>query len=246
MEEQTTHKSVIVIIVLVVIAAIGAGGWYWMHRVEPQPAALIEGELNHYFYASIEPEGAEGIPYWIWLVLPRIFPEYTPGPGGYSALGISWQEGTEMPVGFAKQRVGYLKVTGKCSLSHAISQPNGDQPPRIITAIPGQTTKLGPLIRFYRSCANDERFSASDILAEVDNATHLSLADRLLYKFVLIPRTREALQKRGAMVLFGPAILEHIRNPKTHVAALPKQAIVAPPDITCKMEPQKRGDYGSE
>jgi hypothetical protein len=41
-------------------------------------------------YGSIGAENDAGIPYWIFYVLPRMFPEKLPGPGGYAAFGVAW------------------------------------------------------------------------------------------------------------------------------------------------------------
>ena len=34
---------------------------------------------DHFLFGSIGTEAAEGVPYWIWLVLPRVFPDLLPG-----------------------------------------------------------------------------------------------------------------------------------------------------------------------
>ena len=125
-----------------------------------------------------------------------------PGPGGYASLGLSWEEGKEMPVGFAKQRIGYIRVTGNCALCHAVSNRTLD----------GRRTDDGgrcsrtrhrfqPLLTFFTRCAQDPRFNADDILAQVDTATTALASDRLLYSYVLIPRTRQALLDPAAVLL---------------------------------------------
>ncbi|MBM80122.1 MAG: hypothetical protein CMJ78_05950 [Planctomycetaceae bacterium] len=45
-------------------------------REVPQEFASAEDRFK---YGSVGAEEDQGIPYWIWLVLPRIFPEYLPG-----------------------------------------------------------------------------------------------------------------------------------------------------------------------
>jgi hypothetical protein len=217
------NKTFVVIAVLVIVAAgVALGVWCTLYRVVPQPAAFTAGDMNRYFYGSIEAEKAAGIPYWIWLVLPRVFPEYMPGVGGYASFGLSWEEGKEMPVGFAKQRIGYIRVTGNCALCHALSRPvAGDPVPRIIPSEAGRTTDIRPLLAFYQKCAADPRFSAGDLLGEIDNATGLSFADRLLYRFVLIPRARKRLRAADPSLLFGPTIREHVRDPKSHIPPIP-------------------------
>ena len=164
-ERNTKFRAVAV---LVVFAVLGITIWYKFYRVVSQPAWITAISVMF----SLRIGGADqvsGLPYWIWLALPRMFPEYMPAPGGYSALGLSWEEGREMPVGLAKQRIGYVRVTGNCALCHAVSQRTGtDEVPAIIPAVAGHATDIRPLVAFYRRCAQDPRFNADDILSEVE------------------------------------------------------------------------------
>jgi hypothetical protein len=204
----------VLISLVVLVAAAAVTTWCALYRVVKQPNWIASDERDAYFYGSIEAGKTAGLPYWVWLAMPRIFPEHMPGPGGYASLGLSWEEGKEMPVGFAKQRVGYIRVTGNCALCHVISQSNGtDLGPDIVTAVPGRTTDLKPLLAFFRDCAADPRFNADEFFAEIDGDTKLSYFDRLLYRYVLIPRTRRSLMADPAQVLFGPALSAHIRDP---------------------------------
>ena len=208
------RKSLIALAVLAVLAVVaGVTIWWKLYRVVPQPAWISADQRDHYFYGSVGAGKTTGIPYWIWLSLPRMFPEYMPAPGGYAALGLSWEEGREMPVGFAKQRVGYIRVTGNCALCHAIStRAPGDDIPTIRAAVPGQSTDIQPLLDFLKRCAQEPRFNADEILATVDQATKLSVTDRLLYRFVLVPRAREALLDPTS-ALFDPLLEGHGRDP---------------------------------
>jgi hypothetical protein len=215
---------ILIAVAVIVLAVAGILVWCKLYRVTAQPAWIAAKPRDEYLYGSFEARQVDGIPYWVWLALPRMFPEYTPGPGGYAAFGLYWEDaskrgGIEMPAGFAKQRIGYIRVTGNCAICHALSQP-GDPAPILIPSVPGRTTDIQPLLTFYRRCAGDPRFTADDILAEVDKATKLSFTDRLLYRYVLIPRTRKALRDPAA-TLFAPAIREHLRDPKAHVPSAP-------------------------
>lgn len=204
----------ILIAVLVLALATGVVVWSALFRVVAQPAWIAGDQRDTYFYGSQGAGKTAGVPYWIWLAMPRIFPEHMPGLGGYASLGISWEEGKEMPIGFAKQRVGYIRVTGNCALCHVISQSNGpDRAPSIIPAIPGRTTDITPLLAFWKACAADPRFNADEFFAEIDSDTKLPILDRMLYRYVLIPRTRNALMGDPAQALFSPALRAHIRDP---------------------------------
>lgn len=216
MMAERLSKTLQVVTLLVLLAVLaGITIWYRFYRVVRQPAWISADQRDTFLYGSVDADQVSGVPYWIWLALPRMFPEYMPAPGGYAALGLSWEEGREMPVGFAKQRIGYIRVTGNCALCHAVSQRNSPEDvPAVIPVEVGHTTDLQPLLTFFKRCAQDPRFNADEIIGEVETATTLSLADRTLYRFVLVPRTRQALLN-PASVLFAPALLQHGDSPQT-------------------------------
>src|SRR6266568_4446095 len=198
------RKKIRVTIVLLVLLAIAAGIMYWykFYRDLPQPAWIAATARDNFLYGSTGAERDAGIPYWIWLVLPRIFPEYQPYPGGYVAFGMTWEEGKEMPAGFSKKTVGYVRVAANCALCHAASyRSSPDATPEVVAAVPGHTIDLQPLLTFLKQCAQDPRFNASELLAEIDMTTELSFLDRLIYRFILIPRTRQALRDQKSAII---------------------------------------------
>ena len=81
----------------------------------PRMASPIEEEFK---YGSIGAEAQEGIPYWIWQVLPRMFADKLP-PGGYGALGMIWEPGHDTPIGFSKKTIwGVSRVAINCAFCH--------------------------------------------------------------------------------------------------------------------------------
>ncbi|HEY3936882.1 MAG TPA: hypothetical protein VGL97_05605, partial [Bryobacteraceae bacterium] len=60
-------------IALAVIVAVGGfTTWYkFFRQVDDGPFASAEERFK---YGSIDAEATGGLPYWIWVVLPRIFP----------------------------------------------------------------------------------------------------------------------------------------------------------------------------
>lgn len=201
-------------VLVLILVAIGIAAWYQLCHVRSQPAWVTADAENTYFYGSVGAGETRGIPYWMWLAMPRIFPEEMQVPGGYAALGMAWEEGKEMPVGFAKQQVGYIRVSGNCALCHVTTVFTPPDPvPQIVPAVDGKTTDLKPLLDFFRKCAADPRFNADELFSEIESDTSLSLWDKVLYRYVLIPRTKKALLEDPAQVLFSPAIRAHWQNP---------------------------------
>lgn len=183
----------LLIVVGVLVVAGGWFGWYKFFREEPEPKWA--SEMERFKYGSIGAEATRGLPFYIWMVLPRVFPEYIPGPGGYKAFGIVWEEGKEMPVGFTKRVIGFPRVANNCAICHVGTwRSKEDETPHVIATAPSHTSDVQGLLRFLTQCGRDPRFTADNILAEIDREVKLSFIDRLLYRFVLIPLTRNALK----------------------------------------------------
>src|SRR5690606_12571476 len=102
--------------VLVLVSAFGVVAWYKLLRGVPPPG--FAGEAERFKYGSIGAENTRGLPDWIWVVLPRVFPDYLPGPGGYASFGLVWEPGQELPVGFSKQTIGFPRVANNCAICH--------------------------------------------------------------------------------------------------------------------------------
>ncbi len=197
MISKRKKKCLTILAALVVLGGVMAWfGWYKFFRSEPEPRWANESE--RFKYGSIGAEFSRGMPYWIWLVLPRIFPDYLPGSGGYKSLGLVWEEGKEMPVGFTKQVIGFPRVANNCAICHVGTwRSKEDQTPHVVVAAPAHTVDVQSMLRFLAKCGQDTRFNSKTILAEIDRDTKLSFIDRQLYRFVLIPFTRRALVQQG-------------------------------------------------
>jgi mono/diheme cytochrome c family protein len=187
-----------VIVVLVIGLPLVWFGWYKFFRDVPQPASITGDQEKNFLYGSIGSENRGGIPYWIVVVLPRIFGEYLPGPGGYASLGLPWQEGQEFPAGFSKKTLGFERVAFNCALCHATRYRTTEQEtPTIVAAGGSHTADIQGLLDFFSKAANDPRFNAETILTEIDFATRLSWIDRMIYKYILIPATKKQLSRQG-------------------------------------------------
>lgn len=189
---------------LALVVVLVAWGWYKLcYTVEQR----LDTASDRFKYGSIGSEQDQGIPYWIWMVLPRVFPEYLPGPGGYASLGIVWDandSGTEMPVGFSRKRVGFDRVTFNCALCHSAtyrteltdSKQSEVSTTRVVAAGPASRFSAQAYLNFLGQCANDSRFNPDTLMAAIEYNVEMSLADRLLYRSVLIPATRKAIRKQ--------------------------------------------------
>ncbi|MBL8470168.1 MAG: c-type cytochrome [Rhodocyclaceae bacterium] len=188
----------IVLIVLLVLAVLGAYvAWYRFFREEAQPDWVTATPEMRFKYGSIGAERDAGIPYWIFYVLPRIFPDKLPGPGGYAAFGVAWEQGQELPIGFTKKVVGFPRVANNCAVCHTSSyRSKHDENPTFVPTGPTQRLKLEAFFRFLVEVAQDPRFNADTLMGEINQVTKLDLIDRLAYRFFIIPITKQRLAER--------------------------------------------------
>lgn len=192
------------------IGAIGlfllllVGGTTYVQLFRTVPPTYFASLEEHFLYGSIGTESTSGVPYWIWLMLPRVFPDKLPNPGGYAALGIIFEEGRELPVGFSKQTIGFDRVGINCAFCHSASyRKNPLDKPVIVAGGPGSTQSPQAYLHFLLDCASDPRFNASTLMGEIAKNYRLSLLDRLTYR-LLIPFVKyRLLQQKNEYAHYG-------------------------------------------
>lgn len=159
------------------------------------PHPLAQPSIEEQFkYGSIGAEDEQGIPYWIWQVLPRIFADKLP-PGGYGALGMLWEPGHDLPIGFAKKSIwGVERVAINCAFCHTqrVRVRPGAAP---MVVLAGASHQFDPQAysRFLDATAADPRFTADRIMAEIGTLTELGWIDAAMYRYVMIPAVKKGL-----------------------------------------------------
>ena len=118
MRIKKRNWATIVVVIVGIFAVLATLAWWHLFRRVP---VEFSSDEDHFKYGSIGIEDNVGMPYWLWLVMPRMFPEKLPGPAGYPSLGIVWEEGQEMPVGFTKVTIGMPRVGANCAACHTTS-----------------------------------------------------------------------------------------------------------------------------
>lgn len=191
------------IAVTIAVLAVGIGvleSRLWCERYQPDWIRGKDGaefDDTRFKYLTIGTERDVGIPYWVFYVLPSMFPERLPlKKSSYGSFGLSWEQTVEMPVGLTKVTVGYPRVGFNCALCHAtLADRSGARPEVLIQQ--ADTDKVAALSRFFYECAEDPRFNSDNILGEIANFKKLDWIDRLLYRFYVIPATRTRILEGG-------------------------------------------------
>jgi mono/diheme cytochrome c family protein len=212
--------------VLVVLFAAGQVVYTFTGRNVPEQHADI---LEHFKYGSIGSDyEAAGVPYWIWRVLPKVFPQYLPnGPGeGYARMGFVYDSpGAIRPIGTSVREKPIALVGLNCAVCHTgVVQDAPDGPTRFVLGMPAHQFDIESYFRFLFNCARDERFNADTLLAAIEQENpDFPWHEKLIYRYLAIPRTRDALRQRADEVTFleknppfGPGRVDTFNPYKVH------------------------------
>ena len=182
-------------IVAIFVACAGYVLWDNLMRTEPDTNyASIE---EHYKHGAIGLGGDNRVPYWIWKVLPDMFPEKLPGPGGWASLGLIYEEGHDLPVGFAKRHIGYDAVEANCALCHTGEfRRTAESKPELLLGAPAHTLDLQSFQAFLYDCAADARFTPENVMTAIGKLHRFSWTEALVYRYLIIPGVKQGLAKQ--------------------------------------------------
>ena len=219
------RKRPVVGAVLAALALAGLGIYAYLQRDVPEVHADLQEQFK---YGSIGADSEAGVPYWIWRVLPRLFPEYLPNrPGeGYARMGFVYEApGRDRPIGTSLRERPTALVGLNCAACHTglvQDAPGGSA--RIVLGMPAHQFDLESYFRFLFASAGDQRFNADTLLGAIQQENpSFSWLESLMYRYVVIPRTKDALLKRAAEVgafeqrpRFGPGRVDTFNPYKIH------------------------------
>jgi len=221
----------------VLVLAVGAGVYLAGRLTSDRPVEYAD-DVDHFKHGSTGGERMSGFPYWIWVALPELFPEYLPDktPGrGYSSFGLIYETGADprydLPVGVSRRRVmGLERVFLNCAVCHTGSvrdAPGG--PPRVIIGMPANTFDLGAFTHFLMDISLSEKFTAPLLLDQIrtmETAPHRAVVARddflnhLLLRAVGVSLMRNRLLMIRERLLFtdprsaGPGRVDTFNNAK--------------------------------
>ena len=222
---------------LVILAAVVVSGLYLLERFTRNRPVDYSDDAMHFMRGSTGGETMNGIPYWIWITLPEIFPEYLPDktPGrGYSSFGMIYEPGTDpryaLPFGMSMRNYRGIDVVylncGACHIGTVRDSPGAT--PRIIPGMPAHQFDLGAWGTFLTTIPKDQKFTPDRFLDQIaamqDNPNRLiskpDLLNRLIFKYAAIYLMRDKLVVLGQRLAFvntatwGPGRVDTFNAPK--------------------------------
>lgn len=208
----------------VFLGALLAGGIYlWVRLADDEPVTYADLR-EHFKHGSTGGERGYklqfgfGLPYWIWVALPELFPEYLPDgkPGhGYASLGLIYEDGRDprfdLPVGMSMRRVqGVDRVYFNCAGCHTGSLRSAPGGPReIVLGMPANTFNIGAMIQFLDRSAANWKFRSDRIMPKIEELERrrkdstsraggyrpdpLNPVDRFVFRYLAMKLVREQI-----------------------------------------------------
>ncbi|MBV8708045.1 MAG: cytochrome c, partial [Acidobacteriaceae bacterium] len=222
---------------LSLIAIIVLVGIYLAVRLTRDQPVDYADDVLHFKHGSTGGERLTGIPYWFWVALPDLFPEYLPDkkPGrGYSSFGMIYENGEDpryaLPVGVSMRNVrGIDLVYLNCAVCHTgtVRDAPGAHP-RVIPAMPANTFDLGAWGKFLTTIPLSEKFTPQRIMDQIrvmQDSPHRvvdkpDLINRLLFRYLAVYLARERLLMLRDRLSFihtetwGPGRVDTFNAPK--------------------------------
>src|SRR5712692_7477651 len=130
---QKPQKRIFLILGIAGVAVLAVLGYRYLNRDIPTYYPSIE---EHFKYGSIGTDRDVGVPYWMWRVLPAMFPEKI-SPQGYKSFGFIFEPGHERAIGMTNRIVVIERVGLNCAVCHTGTvrdTPNSQ--PMIILGMP--------------------------------------------------------------------------------------------------------------
>lgn len=196
MKRKKSLRTIIRVLIVIAILALIA----WWLLLKPGAPLATQDPIENFNYGSIGNEEDNGLPFWIWRVLPSIFPDYLPGDqDGYGSFGVYWESGRELPVGFSKRSLGVIpRVAFNCAFCHQGSyRLQGADKSTLVPGGAGTRVRPQEYQRFLLRAGMDDRFNADRIMAAIEQIYAMPWWERKLYRHLLIPFTRKALNENA-------------------------------------------------
>ncbi len=221
----------------VALAVVLLSVFYLAERFTRDRPVAYASDVDHFVHGSTGGEKMNGIPYWFWVALPELFPEYLPDKTagrGYSSFGMIYPEGADrryaLPLGMSMRNyrgidVVYLNCAA-CHIGTVRSAPGAT--PMVVPGMPAHQFNLGAWGTFLTTIIKDQKFTSQRLLDQIDamqDDPHRVIAkpdllNRLIFKYYAAYVMREKLTVLGQRLGFintatwGPGRVDTFNAPK--------------------------------
>jgi hypothetical protein len=229
------------IIIVPIVLGIGISILVWFQRDAPEVHANI---AQHFKYGSIGSEGRSGVPYWVWVVLPEIFEDLLPEGEGdnYGRLGFLYEPNSPRgrPIGTSYREDPFPRIGLNCSICHiGTLRDSPTSQRRMVLGMPSHQFNLQQYLRFLFATAQDERFNADNIIPAIERVNpDFNFLDHILYRYFVIPNTREVLLEEAARFAWmdrrpdqGPGRVDTFNPYKLNIFGLEEDPYVGTADL---------------
>ncbi|HTT21863.1 MAG TPA: hypothetical protein VMG82_23240 [Candidatus Sulfotelmatobacter sp.] len=212
-------------------------GIYLAVRLTRDHPVEYADDVLHFEYGSTGGERMDGIPYWFWVALPELFPEYLPDKKtgrGYSVFGMIYEPGKDprydLPVGMSLRNFRGIDVVYlNCAVCHTSTVRDAPgAAPRIVPGMPAHTFDLGSWGKFLTTIPKDQKFTPQRLLDQISKmqddphrrVDKPDLINRLIFRYLAAYLMRDQLLILGQRLSFinkdswGPGRVDTFNAPK--------------------------------
>lgn len=155
----------------------------------------------HFKYGSIGAEPSSGVPYLIWKLLPKLYPEDFGNRRDYAAFGFLYEPDEdgrkrELPIGVSRRNYAGVDVVWlNCATCHTGTwRPAAGAERQIVTGMPSNNLDFHRFVAVLMRLATDDRLDPDRLfpLIEADGYRFGSV-EKLVWRAAVLPRFREGL-----------------------------------------------------
>jgi hypothetical protein len=181
------------LVALLLVAGAGYVGWY--HLARQLPDTSFASDEDQFKHGTIGLSPTVRLPYYLFRVIPEICADQFPDPQkGWASVGLLFEAGNDLPVGFARREIGYPVVEPNCALCHSGSYTNdAGGPAHVLLGAPAHELDLQKFQRVLSSCATDSHFQTDAIMASIQRIAPLGAVEAFFYRYLIVPGARRAL-----------------------------------------------------
>jgi hypothetical protein len=203
------------LIMVIGLAAVVLGVillWQYAQNRTPHYPDVVDA----FKYGSIGAEPHSGIPYRVWRVLPKLFPDAFDHRADYSAFGFIYEKDAngrprDLPIGISRRTYHGVEVVwfncGTChtgTVNTTMVEPDGQERTGrvVIPGMPSNNLNLYRFIRFLLTAGADENMAPDNLIAAMNaDGPKLGGIEEALYRWYVIPALREGLLERRTRLL---------------------------------------------